>query len=84
MKFQHSFALSFNGANIKIQVNTVLKIGFLKNFYKESSIRSLQQCNTFTNLHQIIQFFFFTIFSFQLIHSILDFMVNYGTILELH
>lgn len=84
MKFQHSFALSFNGANIKIQINIVLKIELKKKFYKENSSRSLQQCNTFTNLHQIIQIFFFTIFSFQLIHSILDFMVNYGTISELH
>lgn len=31
----------------------------MKNFCKENSIRSLQQCNTFTNLHQTIQFFLY-------------------------
>lgn len=37
MQFQHSFALSFNGANIKIQINIVLQIEFLKKIFTKKA-----------------------------------------------
>lgn len=51
---------SFSGASIKIQISIVLKIEIvLKSFCKENNIGSLQQSNSFTNLHQIILFFLY-------------------------
>lgn len=84
MKSQHSSALCFNGANISVQNGIILKIEmFLIFFYKERSIKSLQQSLTPLLIYIKLSVFFLTIFSFQLMHSMLAFMANYGTIFRI-